>query len=45
MFLVTLNKKGTKIVDNLKMIYHLGKLLLFSDMHDLLLSLKTQKDM
>ena len=45
MFLVTLNKKGTKIVDNLKIIHHLVKLLHFSNMHDFLLNLKTQKSM
>ena len=42
MFLFTLNKKGTKIVDNLKIIVYLGKLLLISNV-DFLFSLKTQK--
>ena len=43
MFLVTLSKKGTKMVDNLKIIHYLGKLLLFSNVLDFLLSLKTKK--
>ena len=43
MFLFTLNKKGTKIVDNLKIIVYLGKPLLISNVHDFLFSFKTQK--
>ena len=42
MFLLTLNKKGLKIVDNLKIIHHLVKLLLFITFF-VMLSLKTQK--
>ena len=43
MFVVTLNKKETKVFDNLKVIHHLVELLLFSNVHDFLLSLKTEK--